>query len=204
MDHPSAISGIYTVDPDGAGGTEPFPVECDMETDGGGWTLVLDYLHAGGTNPELMVRDNNLPVLGLHGLGLDESGSATWGHASRALMDAFSFSELRFFGITSAHTRTIHFRTDDPSCVLYFSNIADAGSCIDIGSHFTALAGHDAILPNGTGNAADKQADFAMTEFPFFKVGANHWGIRGSGSRWEVDDSPESDAFSTLHRIYIR
>jgi hypothetical protein len=33
-------SGIYVIDPDGAGGASPFPVFCDMVADGGGWTMV--------------------------------------------------------------------------------------------------------------------------------------------------------------------
>ncbi len=41
LDEPTSPSGIYTIDPDGFGGADPFPVYCDMENDGGGWTLVL-------------------------------------------------------------------------------------------------------------------------------------------------------------------
>lgn len=39
---PTAPDGLYTIDPDGAGGTAPQLVKCDMTTDGGGWTLVFN------------------------------------------------------------------------------------------------------------------------------------------------------------------
>ncbi len=34
-------SGGYTIDPDGDGGDEPFPVWCEQEQAGGGWTMVM-------------------------------------------------------------------------------------------------------------------------------------------------------------------
>ncbi|MCB9700542.1 MAG: DUF4215 domain-containing protein [Myxococcales bacterium] len=39
---PNAASGVYTIDLDGEGGDDPFDVHCDMETNEGGWTLVLN------------------------------------------------------------------------------------------------------------------------------------------------------------------
>jgi hypothetical protein len=201
---PLSESGIYTIDPDGSGTLPSIICYCDMSTDGGGWTLVLNYLHKGGTNPELSVRTNNLPLLGSTTLGIDEQGSSTtWGHIAPSYLSAFTFTELRFYGATSAHSKVINFKTPHSNTISYFKT--GTGSMTGISpSNYFLLPGHTALLPANAEHFFLNEANLAMTNFPFWLNGMYHWGIKGHGSRWEVDDFVNSFAYSTLHQIYIR
>jgi len=174
-----------------------------METDGGGWTLVLNYLHKGGTNPSLNTRATDLPLLGRSSLGIDESLSPTWGHTSPAMSDNLSFTELRFYGKTSNnHNRIIHFKTSHSNTINYFKT--GTGSMDGINSDFTPFTDHTAKLPGSTANYFSGEGNLAMTNFPFWLGGTYHWGIRGMGSRWEVDDYPGDYRYNTHHQIWIR
>jgi len=41
--YPNSTSGLYWIDPDGMGSNNPILAQCDMTTDGGGWTLLFNH-----------------------------------------------------------------------------------------------------------------------------------------------------------------
>ncbi len=208
--------GRYTVDLDGAGTLSPMTVQCDMTTDGGGWMLVLNYLHQGGTNPGVVALSDTLPLEGSTTLGDDESTvAANWGHASNAMMTAVNFDETMWFGVTSAHPRVIHFKTNSPGVKSYIqSGTGSMNPTIYDPTYTTGLGRRDAatlplhIAPNNRLGYANR-GDLAMTAFPFFGNSAignprAHWGV-GQGSRWEADGPCCGTSVNdTHHQIWAR
>lgn len=195
----AVTSGRYYFDT----GSGAFQADVD-NSEGGGWVLILQYGHQGGTNPALSVlgAGADMPVTSAAALGTDESADTTkWGHAGNAAMSQFTGDiELRWYGETSNHARNIHFR----------STVGDAyvrtgtGSFIGIESDFDVLSGHSANLPGAGGSVYFDRADLALTNFPYWTNGAYHWGVQGDGSRWEVDDFPGDASQDTIHRVWVR
>jgi hypothetical protein len=203
--NPSAPSGIYSIDPDGDGPLAPMDCQCDMTTDGGGWTLVLNYNHLLTTDPPLNVFTVNLPMQGQTALGFDESNTVYWGHAGVALMTAIPFDEVRFYGITSDHSRIMNFKTSHAGTISYFKT--GIGSTEGISTDFTPFTSHSTFLPAAVNMTVTNMGDFAMTAYPLWNGATYHWYLGGADplcvKRWEVDDYPCTTP-STFHQIWAR
>ncbi|MBU1537600.1 hypothetical protein KKF84_19960, partial [Myxococcota bacterium] len=193
------ISGPYSITMDGTETT----AWCDQTTDGGGWTLVLNYLHKDNTNPPLDIRTDTLPLMGSSALNTDESGTIYWGHAGNTLMAKLPITEVRFYGATDDHGRVIHFSTADASCIDYFQT--GVGQCNTFKDSYHAFRDQSANLPSVINNAHTNRGDLAMTYYPFYQTATAHWGIKGGTgtNRWEVDNFV-NDNRDTMHRIFVR
>ncbi len=195
----SVPSGTYYFNFNGS----TFQGALDNDTDGGGWLMILNYVHIAGDNSNLTVRNTDLPLLGSSTLGDNEAGTTNWGHMGNALAAAIDFEEMRFYGVTTGHNRVINFKTSFQGVLNYVKTGTASFDRINEVSNHTVLSNHSANIPAQAYHEWADQGDLALTNFPFWTAGNYHWGIRAGGSRWEVDDFANNTQ-STIHRVWVR
>jgi len=193
-------SGRYWIDL----GRGPSRVSID-DAEGGGWALVLQYVRAGGDNSELdvILPGQDWPEQSSTALGMgDPIRSVRRGHlgadAASLLREA---TELRWYGVSAAHPRVVHFR----STVGVDGWRRGVNEMRGLAMMHERLSGATSALPR-TANffGSVETRDTILTAFPFFQAGFAHWGIRGHGSRWETDDYVGGAGSATIHRVWAR
>jgi Fibrinogen beta and gamma chains, C-terminal globular domain len=92
----TTTNGVYYVDIDQAGTTySPMKVQCDMTTDGGGWTLISNYTRT-GNNGTIPTQRTSFPLI-QGSLGANETSNTTaWGQINSSILNTISFTEARW------------------------------------------------------------------------------------------------------------
>ena len=156
--------------------------------------LFFSYNHIAGQN--IARNPNALPT--------DELNGYSHRYLGNMMYSANDIQDLRFYCQSTGHGRIIDFKTSNANIkTMVVTGNAAVNALGNWNSGFTPLPGHTGILPAAADSVLAGPSD-VLSDFPFFKSAANHWGVGGLGNRWECDDYPNDQSLGTRHNIWVR
>jgi len=180
----------------------------------GDWILVLNYEHAGGTNPNVG-PGSTFPQLpnGLSNLAaINARGSnGELRHVDNITQYGIdTVDAVRLEAVTENHTRKIHYFTENKTVIDSIVPDSTKVSYTDITSQVTKYDDHTANLPDSAGSDTGENSEDHIfgPDFPMYNASTHHWAVAGFGNRWEVDDYPNDNGsgyqYNTVHRVWVR
>lgn len=137
-----AASGEYWIDPDIS--NDPFTVFCDMQTDGGGWTLIAQSVVRNSMFPTSMNPTKDFKMIQSYTSGIVRVDVS----ALRQLKRLIKFTQLRYFCFKNSTGRIFHIMTKSniagQTVVKYL--IEDSGTQPQACGSFETLPDDNSIL----------------------------------------------------------
>ncbi len=164
---PDATSGVYQLDVDGSGPQPPFFSFCEMQADGGGWTLALkmdgaqqtfSYANALWTNTETL--NDNMP-------SFDKS------EAKLAAFNLLAFHQIRVVMVTGNDTRSIVLGDSNGIGGVFSGEMTSLRDLFGMGANRYTMVGRDtwltlvpgsAMAPNCNREGINVAADFNIAQ----------------------------------------